>query len=510
MDNNEKVILKEEQIFTEEFQQWLVEHQSDFYQLHVHDEYSNLRLKDSTNKLDKMVEYVANTLHQKGMAITNHEFLGGSVKYIKLMKELREKDEKWKDFKYIIGNEIYLTSKELMEEQRENGSIKFYHFLLLAKDEIGHEQLRQLSSIAWKDNSFNYKNMDRVPTYYENIENVIGDNKGHLVASSGCVGGYLGQSVLRLLNEELTEDEEDKIKDDIFDFLEWCKNTFGEDNFYIELQPSEQEDYYLVNEYILRIAKACEIPFIFTTDAHYLNKEERLIHKAFLTSSDDEGSGAREVDSFYGTTYFMDVFELCDYLNYLDENDLKEGILNTKKIADSIEEYDLYHPQIVPKVPVPNENTWYYNETLYNFVQRFEYIKKMIESDEIQDRYLANLTLKGFEEKTLKNTVNNLTINDKIKHLERIDIEFKEILGGSEIKGDCVSAYFVTEKTNVDIIWEEAEAILGTSRGSCMGFITNYYLGISQVSPLDHNEGLEMPHWRFITADRLELDFPRP
>jgi DNA polymerase-3 subunit alpha len=34
--------------------------------------------------------------------------------------------------------------------------------------------------------------MDRVPTGYSDIEEVIGDNKGHLIMSTACIGSYLG------------------------------------------------------------------------------------------------------------------------------------------------------------------------------------------------------------------------------------------------------------------------------------------------------------------------------
>ena len=478
-----------------------------FVHCHVHSDYSNQRLRDSTNKIEIMIDYVANTLKQHGMALTDHESVSGHVKAIQTVKELKKQNKIPQDFKLILGNEIYLTSKELMNNQKEEGSIKFYHFLLLAKDEIGHKILRELSTIAWRDNYFNYKNMDRVPTFYEDVEKVIGDNKGHLIASTACVGGYLGQNVAKILSDEYSEEEKESIKDDIFEFLTWCQDMFGEKNFFIELQPTEQEELKAINQYILYIAKASEIEWMISCDCHYLSKEDRMVHKAFLTSEEDEG-GSREVDSFYGTTYFMDTVELAEYLNYLEEEDIIRGIKNTNKIADMVEEYDLYHPQIVPTVPIPNEDTWWNNREVYRFAKRYEHIKRAIDSKVIYDRYLVNLALKGMREKILKDTNMNMTIEDKNMFFQRIDNEFKEILGGSEIKGEPVSSYFITEIKNIDIIWEEAESIVGTSRGSAAGFLINYLIGITQINPLVHNDGVEMPLWRFITADRLKQDFP--
>ena len=48
--------------------------------MHNHSEFSNLRLLDSTNKFEKMIDYVANTLGQQGFALTDHEFLSGHLK----------------------------------------------------------------------------------------------------------------------------------------------------------------------------------------------------------------------------------------------------------------------------------------------------------------------------------------------------------------------------------------------------------------------------------------------
>ena len=46
-----------------------------------------------------------------------------------------------------------------------------------------------------------------------------------------------------------------------------------------------------------------------------------------------------------------------------------------------------------------------------------------------------------------------------------------------------MSSYFITMNKYVDIIWNEANAILGVSRGSALGFIINYLLEIVQVNP---------------------------
>lgn len=77
---------------------------------------------------------------------------------------MKESGELPEDFKLILGNEAYLVDS--LEEVRDNyksGVTKFPHFLMLAKNQFGHEQLRILSSMAW-ENSFYTGTMERVPT----------------------------------------------------------------------------------------------------------------------------------------------------------------------------------------------------------------------------------------------------------------------------------------------------------------------------------------------------------
>ena len=71
----------------------------------------------------------------------------------------------------------------------------------MAKDAEGHHQIRELSSRAW-GRSYYSKKLCRVPTYYSDIEEIIGNNPGHVIASTACLGGYLGTSLLKYQSSE--------------------------------------------------------------------------------------------------------------------------------------------------------------------------------------------------------------------------------------------------------------------------------------------------------------------
>lgn len=469
----------------------------DFVHLHVHSEYSNLRILDSINKIEDMIIHV-NGLGNKAIAVTDHESISSHIKFLNTVKELKSKDKIHKDFKPILGNEIYLVDEETMyQEMKELGRTQFYHFLVLAKDNEGHEQLRKLSSIAWK-RLFNYKGIERVPTFYSDIESIVNENKGHLIVSNACLGGRLPNLILTLLQEENPEIQE-QIKDEIDYFINWCLDLFGDD-FYIELQPSLQQEQIDFNVMAVKIAKAYGLKWIISTDAHYLTSKDREIHKAFLTSEDDD-NGNREVDMFYTTTHFFTVDEILLNMDYLKTEDIEKGILNTKEISDKVVGYDFFAESIIPLTKLPDKSEWYQvsKETL----KKYTYIKEIYEDKEIQHTYLITQIFKGIEEREIKRE----KLNDV---LDRINIECKEIIGASKAKNQPMGAYLVTMQKNVDIIWEEAESLVGAGRGSANGYIVNYLLGITQVNPLE--QGVEMPHWRFMSAERpdifdIDIDF---
>ena len=159
-----------------------------FVSLHCHtDRGSNIRMKDSNVKCEQLIQY-ANDLGNKAVAITDHESLSSHILAINTLNELKEQNKIEQDFKLILGNEIYLVNEfDLKNSLESKEKVNFYHCLLLAKDEIGHNQLRELSSKAWRDNYFSYKGMDRVPTYYSDVENVIGKETGHIICSTACL-----------------------------------------------------------------------------------------------------------------------------------------------------------------------------------------------------------------------------------------------------------------------------------------------------------------------------------
>ena len=389
-------------------------------------------------------------------------------------KELREKNP---DFTIALGNEIYLT------DTRDRGQ-RYYHFILIAKDAIGHRQLRELSTIAWK-NSYVDRKMERVPLLKSELKEIVSKNKGHLIATTACIGGELGTEILKAEEAEAVKDQDTAYQhlQKIYDLITFCVDLFGDD-FYIECAPSTKDDQIRVNKRSKRIAEAFNLKMVVGTDSHYLTKAERQVHKAYLNSKE----GEREVDDFYEFSRLMDSDEIFELLGLAFDKDYIENILNnTIDLQNKITFYSLERKQMIPKVevtnyPASNARWRFSNHSLLN---------KLLTSENIQERYWVNECLKSLEEK-------GLLLNDE--YLTRLETEADVIKDIGEKLDDCLFAYFNTFKHYIDLFWE-CGSIVGPGRGSATGFLSNYLLGITQLDPIRWN----LPYWRFLNKERAEL-----
>lgn len=455
--------------------------------VHTHSEYSNLRLLDSINGITDLINGAVEAGYN-GIGITDHESLSGHVKAIRHVKEQKQKEKIPKDFKLILGNEIYLIDDlDNYKDNYDSKTMRYYHFLLLAKNKEGHKLLREASSQAWS-NAFSQKGMDRVPITYSQLEEIVKKSPGNLIASTACIGSFFGQKVL----QHAVDEDNQKIKEEIHNFILWCLNLFGQENFFIEIQPSEEsQEQILYNIHAAKIASAYEIPLIITTDAHYLNKSERPIHKAYLNSK----QGDREVDDFYSSTFLMPTSEIIRYLmeyNGFSEKSANECIINTMRIYNACEEYDLKDEPQVPLFTLPEFEL---NHLFINYYDEFEYIKKFAYSKNEQDRYLLYQIEEGYKEKSQKKEFT------KDIHIKRIDMELEEVWKISDVIHDRVSAYYNTAKRIIDIMWEDGDSIVGPARGSVTGYFICYLTDIVQMDAVDW----DLPHWRHLTAERPEM-----
>lgn len=398
-----------------------------------------------------------------GIAITDHECLSSHIEVNQYAEKIKETNP---DFKIALGNEIYLT------DTRNKGQ-KYYHFILIAKDAIGHKALRELSSTAWY-NSYSDRGMERVPLLKSELKEIMLRYKGHVIATTACMGGELSTLALEKYNLDSINQNSQHIAQKMLEFSLFCKEIF-EDDFYIECAPSRFEDQIAVNKTLMKFSKVTGIKMVVGTDSHYLTSADRPIHKAYLNSKE----GDREVDSFYEFSHLMTSDEIFELLGLCYSKEEIENILNnTLEIQNKILHYSLERKQIIPKVEVADYKKGFIPKKWFD---KYPIICKLINSDEIQERYWINECLIELKNKNLYNDI----------YIQRIEIEADIIDYIGKKLDDCLFAYFNTFKHYIDLFWE-CGSIVGPGRGSATGFLSNYLLGITQLDPVRWN----LPYWR--------------
>lgn len=445
--------------------------------LHNHGYSSNVRLLDAINRPKDMVDK-AIRLGFKGMAITDHECLSSFVEFLHIRDSIK-KDHP--DFKIIFGNEIYLVDEKEMSDYlawfksdmtTPKPDFRFYHFILWAKDAEGFRQLKALSSRAW-GRSFMFRGQRRCPTFYTDVEEIVSPSKGHLMCATACLGSELAKAVL------------DKDAPHVRRFMNWVVRSFGKENVRLELQVSDSEEQIAYNGYQVKLSKSVGIPYVITTDSHYLNKEDAPIHKAFLNSK----QGDREVDSFYKYTYMMSEDEMREILRRggVSDEDITVGFENSAAVSDLIEEYDFRHDIVVPQRKLP---PFELTRSLYKYGDQYPHIKMYYDSPEEQDRFLMHQIEIGLVNK-------RAILSPKI--LARLEEELDILWYQSERLGQPMSAYLNLCQRIIDITWQVS--LVGVGRGSCNGYYICYLMGITQDDPFEYDLWCQ----RFLNKERVEL-----
>lgn len=477
---------------------------------HWHLDTSNLKLLDCINTISDSLK-IAVDMKLSGMALTDHETVASHVKITQAVRKMKKEGKMPEDFKLILGNEIYLVSS--LEDVRDNyvggGKTKFPHFILLSKSLQGHKALRLLSSEAWK-NSFYTGMMERTPTEKEFMYNLLTqpDYKGTLMATSSCLGSESSIHILAMHEALESNNEEDATyhKSKLHEFIQWCIDLFGKDDFYLELQPSPDYEQRTVNLELLKLSKEYELKTIVANDVHYLRPEDREIHGAYLRSKESE----RETDSFYAHTYLHTIEETFKKLDYIPKEVIEKSFLNSLEIGDKCEDYTL---EAVTEIPVSKLPSFEISHSLEAGYDKYKYIGQMANSESDQDRYLFHCIEQGFFEKIPYNTMSRERFHE---YMDRIDSELgqlwelsikmnKEIV--NKESHQHMSSYYVTTLKIVELIWGDEcgddslkeGSLLSPGRGSAVAFLINYLTGITLVNPMEY--GIEIPYWRHLNHE---------
>ncbi len=224
-----------------------------FVHLHCHSHYS---LLDGQSKIPDLIHRVK-SLEMPAVALTDHGNLFGAVELLREAKSAGVLP--------IVGIEAYVAPGKRTDRTVSasgSGDERYaYHLTLLARNGTGFRNLLRLSSRAYLEGYYYKPRIDK---------EILAQHSEGLICLSGCVGSEFSQLLLR---DRVAEAEK---------LAMWYYKTFGENNFFIEVQNNGlqiQRDC-MVRE--LDVANRLGLPVVATSDAHYLTQDDYLAHDVLL------------------------------------------------------------------------------------------------------------------------------------------------------------------------------------------------------------------------------------
>ncbi len=391
-----------------------------FVHLHTHTEYS---LFDGISRIPDLVAHVKE-MGQTAIAITDHGSMYGAVY---LYNECKKQG-----INPIIGCEIYITQNSRF--QVPPGREKLYHLILLAENNEGYHNLVKICSRAWTEGFHNKPRADH---------DLLRKYHKGLIALSACVGGELPQAIL--------SGDMDKVHEVIKFYID----TFGRDNYFIELQNHRLPEEASVRPVLADLAKEYGLGLVATNDFHYVRKED---------------AGSQEIKLCISTGKTLDDPEHFHFAN--DEFYCKSGeemrsvlggyegaIENTARIAERCNVTFTFGEHKLPAFDVPEGET------------AKTYLRKLCEKA-IPERY-------GQKTSEVMNRLNyELGIIDR--------------MGFSD--------YFLIVMDFIHFAKTHGIPI-GPGRGSAAGSIVSYLLHITELDPLEFDLLFE----RFLNPERVSM-----
>lgn len=386
---------------------------------HLHSDISSAVTNiDSVTKFTDYIEQ-AKAWGMTAIAFTEH---GSVMSWVKK----KETCEKY-GLKYIHATEAYLT-ESLDNKIRDN-----YHVCLYAKNFDGVKELNKMLSIAnnRRDGHYHYVPRITFEELYATSDNII--------IATACTGG-----VFRSENEDL--------KNEYVEFLQRNKHRS-----FLEIQHHNTEEQKKHNELILKLHSRYNIPIIVATDTHALNethiKGRDILQKAKNIHFKGEDGWDLVMRSY------DEVVKALQIQGVLTQAQIIEGLENTNKLANMVEEFELSRS---PKYPKLYENP-------------LDELKKRIN--------------KGVKEKKI-----NKKANYKSEYLPRIYEELE-----TYIHNDAVD--FLLLDSDIKDYARSNGVFCGYSRGSVSGSLIAYLIGMTDVDSVKFNMNFQ----RFMNKERISL-----
>ncbi|MCL2637053.1 MAG: DNA polymerase III subunit alpha [Oscillospiraceae bacterium] len=341
------------------------------------------------------------------------------------------------DIKPIIGCEVYVAQGS----RHDKTSVREkppYHLVLLCKDNSGYKNLVKLVSDAFTEGFYNKPRCDK--------ETLRRYSKG-LIALSGCLAG----EIPRLLYDGKYDEAIEAAREynEIFE------------HFYIEVQDHGLKEQREILPDLYRLSRETGIPLVATNDAHYITKADapvqRILTAIATNTTINEKSLGFETDEFY----VKSGEEMAQLFRYDARSSNKfEELENTVKIAEMC------------------------NVTFEFGVYRLPAFKAENVSDNAA--FLKSQVQKGLIKRYGEN------FSQEVQNRADFEVESIQKMGFTDYFLIVADFIAYARKNNIPV---------GPGRGSGVGSISAYALGITSIDPMRFGLLFE----RFLNPERISM-----
>lgn len=446
---------------------------ADFVHLHLHTEYS---LLDGACRVDKLADLAAE-MGFPALAITDHGVMYGAIDFYKAVSA--------KGIRPIIGCEVYVAPGSRKEKKSGNsGREPYHHLVLLASNQTGYHNLIKLVTRAHLEGYYYKPRVDK---------ELLKQFREGLIVLSGC----LNSEVPALIRKG----ELDKARG----VVDWFKQCFGPENYFLELQNHGLPEQQTVNRYLIQWAREFGLSLVATNDVHYLKKEHSEAHDCLLciglqTVRDDP----RRLRYQPGQFYLRSAAEMQALFS-----EIPEAVANTLAVAErcqlNIEFGKLNYPVFQPPDHLSRE-TYLRQQILQGLYRRYT-IHARLEGYLIQPISIEDPTrlpnwpgVEGRWDDPVANLQHPVVAEAVRVVMERLALELMVIEQTQFVSYFLIVGDFVQ--------YGRSKGVSCVARGSAAGSLVTYLLEISNVDPIRYGLLFE----RFLNPERvnppdIDIDF---
>jgi DNA polymerase-3 subunit alpha len=445
-----------------------------FVHLHLHSEYSFL---DGGNRIDALIDRVAE-LGMDAVALTDHGNLHGAVEFYRRARA--------GGVKPILGIEAYVAAGDRRERIPGTASQGGDHLVLLAENETGWRNLLKLSSDSFLNGFYYRPRMDK-STLSQWSEGLI------------AINGHLGSSIAgHLVQYEQTNNEAHF--EAALEEARWHRDAFGvnaagEPCFFVELQRNGVTEQDRINPHLIRLARELELPLVCDNDVHYLKAESYDAHDSLCCISMGKTKEDPARLHYSRQLYLKSPDDMAAMFD-----DLPEAVENTVRIARRCHvelDLDANHAPIV-KIVHPGEPPRFDGGDATEWFKAYCASFELVPFDAERDRGLLMEQVRHDCDRALRDLCEagliwRYGIDGVTPEIRaRLDRELRIL------SDKLISAYFLIVWDFV--AWARRNDIPANARGSGVGTMVGYVLGLSNACPVRYGLLFE----RFTDPDRSE------